>query len=45
MAISVKAVVNKSFVSNCTVGGIPAKVIADKGPLEILKNKRTEISY
>lgn len=45
VAIGANAVVNKSFDSDCTIGGIPAKVIADKGPLEILKNKRTEISY
>ncbi|AFS37023.1 serine O-acetyltransferase [Alteromonas macleodii] len=45
VAIGANAVVNKSFDSDCTIGGIPAKVIADQGPLEILKNKRTEIKY
>ncbi|GFD84059.1 serine acetyltransferase [Alteromonas sp. KUL150] len=45
VAIGANAVVNKSFDSDCTIGGIPAKVIAGKGPLEILKNKRTEIHY
>ena len=45
VAIGANAVVNKSLDSNCTIAGIPAKVIADKGPLEILKNKRTEINY
>lgn len=41
VAIGANAVVNKSFESDSTVGGIPAKIIADKGLLDILKNKRT----
>lgn len=37
VAIGANAVVNKSFDSDSTTGGISAKVIADKGSLEILK--------
>jgi len=35
--------VNKSFDGNVTLGGIPAKVISDTGPLDILKKPRTEL--
>lgn len=34
VAIGANAVVNTSFQSNCTVGGIPARVLSDKGALE-----------
>tara|TARA_R110001592_G_C12965332_1_gene732731 strand:+ start:89 stop:718 length:630 start_codon:yes stop_codon:yes gene_type:complete len=37
IAIGANAVVNKSFGSNLTIGGIPAQIIAEKGPLDILK--------
>tara|TARA_R110000765_G_scaffold32271_1_gene75105 strand:- start:1618 stop:2208 length:591 start_codon:yes stop_codon:yes gene_type:complete len=33
VAIGANAVVNKSFPSNVTLAGLPAKVIAEKGPL------------
>mgnify|MGYP001182555639 FL=1 len=42
-AIGANAVVNKSFDGNVTLGGIPAKVISDTGPLDILKKPRTEL--
>lgn len=45
VAIGATAVINKSLESDITVGGIPAKVIANRGPLDILGNKRTEINY
>jgi serine O-acetyltransferase len=38
VAMGANAVVNKSFDNNLTVGGIPAKVIAEKGPLSIRKD-------
>ncbi|MBJ2135084.1 serine acetyltransferase [Paraglaciecola chathamensis] len=34
VAIGANAVVNKSFASNVTLAGLPAKVIAEKGPLD-----------
>ena len=34
VAIGANAVVNKSFGSNITIGGIPAKQLSDKGSLE-----------
>jgi serine O-acetyltransferase len=34
VAIGANAVVNKSFDNNVTIGGIPAKVISEKGPLD-----------
>lgn len=37
VAIGANAVVNRSFEKNLTIGGIPAKIIAKKGPLEFRK--------
>ena len=34
VAIGANSVVNSSFPDNCTVGGIPAKIISNKGALE-----------
>ncbi|MCQ8847209.1 serine acetyltransferase [Alteromonas stellipolaris] len=45
VAIGANAVVNKSCGDNQTLGGIPAKVIANKGPLDILQKQRTSINY
>jgi len=34
VAVGANAVVNNSFPSNCTVGGIPARVLSDHGAIE-----------
>ena len=44
VAVGANAVVNKSFGDNLTVGGIPAKLITDKGPLDILKKSRVNLN-
>lgn len=43
VAIGANAVVNKSFDCGLTVGGIPAKVLSEHGPLDILKKPRTQL--
>jgi serine O-acetyltransferase len=43
VAIGANAVVNKSCGDNLTLGGIPAKVISDKGLVDILQKTRTSI--
>jgi serine O-acetyltransferase len=40
VAIGANAVVNKSFGNNLTLGGIPAKIISEKGPLDF-RNEST----
>lgn len=37
VAIGANAVVNKSFSSNCSIGGIPAKVLSNKGSFGYIK--------
>ncbi|ANB26848.1 serine acetyltransferase [Alteromonas sp. CI.11.F.A3] len=44
VAIGANAVVNKSCGDNLTLGGIPAKVISDKGPIDILQKPRASIN-
>ena len=34
VAVGANAVVNKSFGSNVTLGGVPARIIAEKGAME-----------
>ncbi|WP_166424103.1 serine acetyltransferase [Paraglaciecola sp. 20A4] len=44
VAIGANAVVNRTFGDNLTLGGIPAQVIAEKGPLDILKKSRVNLT-
>lgn len=34
VAVGANAVVNKSFPDNCTIGGIPARILSQKGAIE-----------
>lgn len=38
VAIGANAVVNKSFRRNCSIGGVPAKILSEKGSREYIKN-------